>query len=115
MLKFHFYPRTIEHMKRTGYTAFDMLGYLPMSADELSDDDAVTQLNRNYAHGGGWNDMQGFGFNDSEAGPTLTYPGDPPTHAVAWAKLRDERIILFDSAWVAVVQPDGSFRVARMD
>lgn len=114
MLKPNFYPRAIEWMKVKGYTAFDLVGYTPMMLDESDPDDAQTQLNKNYAHGGGWNDMTGFTFNDG-AQPSLTYPGDPPTLPVAWWKLRDERIILFDHAWVAVVQPNGDFRVARMD
>ncbi len=29
--------------------------------------------------------------------------------------LREETIIVFQYSWVAVVQPDGKYRVARMD
>jgi hypothetical protein len=107
------FPRA-EAAIRRGYREFDLVGYTPMFLDESDPADARTQLDRNYAHGGGWHDFSGFTFVDGDA-PVLTYPGDPPTEAVAEWRLRDERVILFDHAWVAVVQPDGSIRVARMD
>ena len=44
-----------------------------------------------------------------------TTPGDPPFRALAYAQLRGERIIMFQSAFVAIVQPDGSYEVSRMD
>lgn len=110
----HFYPRAQAALATGRVESFDLVGLTPAFISEFSDDDAVTQLDHNYRHGGGWHDFQGFTFVDGEE-PKLTYPGDPPTQAVAWWQLRDERIILFDHAWVAVVQPDGSFRVARMD
>jgi hypothetical protein len=34
---------------------------------------------------------------------------------MAECRLREERVILHEASWVAVVQPDGSFEVARMD
>lgn len=101
----------IDHMARNGYTAFDMLGRLP---DMLNDADplpAVNQFDRGYAHGGGWRNHVKF----ASAGETLIYPGDPPMRKIAETQLRDERIVLYESSWVAVIQPDGSFDVARMD
>lgn len=114
MLETHFYQRSLDHMAATGFEAFDLVGFIPHMLSEGNPDDAVTQLNNGYAHGGGWHDFPGFTFVDGPT-PSLTYPGDPPMLAVASWQLRDERIILFDSAWVAVVQPNGDFRVARMD
>ena len=115
MIEPTFYDRATEWMGKTGASAFDLVGLTPQFLSEDDPDDAVTQLNKHYGHGGGWRDFNGFTLKDSETAPQLTYPGDPPTDAVAHWKLRDERIILFDHAWVAVVQKDGSFRVARMD
>lgn len=109
-----FFPRATAAIARGTHSEFDLVGLTPAFLNETSDDDAVTQLNRHYAHGGGWHDFEGFSFKDGDE-PQLLYPGDPPMEAVAMWKLRDERIILFDHAWVAVVQPDNSFRVARMD
>jgi hypothetical protein len=34
---------------------------------------------------------------------------------VAAAQLRDEKVSLYPHAWVAIVQPDGSFEVSRLD
>jgi hypothetical protein len=114
MLEANFYPRAVKAIQEDQHTPFDLVGFLPTFIDDDDPRPAVTQLDTHYGHGGGWRDMQGFTLNDGIE-PTLSYAGDPPVHAVAWWKLRDERIILFDSAWVCVVQPDGSYRIARMD
>lgn len=103
-----------EHMERNGYTERDMLGTIP---DMLSADDpagAVEQIDQAYKDaGGGWRDTAGFTL-DAERG-TLSYPGDLPRLLLASATLRDERILFFNGAWIVVVQPDGSFRAARID
>jgi hypothetical protein len=105
-----------QAMKNRGLSDLEIVGYTPSFINPDSEDDAQTQLHRNYAHGGGWHDFDGFTLSDREGDePKLLYPGDPPTHAIAHWKLRDERIVLFEHAWVAIIQPDGSFRVARMD
>jgi hypothetical protein len=116
MIDTYFYPRAARAISSGMREPFDLVGFTPSFLNEASTDDAVTQLDRNYAHGGGWHEFEGFKLvgADTDA-PELHYPGDPPTEAVARWVLRDERIILFDHAWVAVVQPDGSFRVSRMD
>lgn len=114
MLKTNFYPRAQAALDAGRVSEFDLVGLTPDFLDPNDPTEAQQQLHRNYAHGGGWHDMTGFTFVDGDE-PKLTYPGDPPTEAVAWWQLRKERIILFDHAWVAVVQPDGAFRVARMD
>ncbi len=111
-----FYPRAMRAIEEGRAHPFDLVGLTPQFLDEDDEADAQTQLHRNYAHGGGWNDMKGFTLVGGDGPePQLTYPDDPPTEAVAMWRLREERIILFDHAWVAVVQPDGSMRVARMD
>lgn len=111
-----FYPRAQEALNRhKNLTEFDLVGLMPDFLSEFSSDDAVTQLHRNYTHGGGWHDFNGFTLDNDPEAPRLNYPGDPPTEAIAYWSLRDELIILFDHAWVAVVQKDGSFRVAIMD
>ena len=43
------------------------------------------------------------------------YPGDPVLPPVAERKLRDERIVMYPGAIIAVFQPDGAFEVARLD
>lgn len=113
MINWTLTPVAQQHVDRGNATREDMLGFLEFMLSEHSEDDAVTQLDRNYQHGGGWRDFKGFRYDP--ASNSLCYPDDPPMRAVAEAKLRDERIVLFESAWAAVIQPDGSFRVSRMD
>jgi hypothetical protein len=93
------------------------LGFLPVFLNDSNPKDAVTQLNEAYAHGGGWHDFQGFTLIKHGLLPhyALSYPGDPPMRELARAKLRDETVVLFEASWVAVIQPDETFRVARMD
>jgi hypothetical protein len=45
----------------------------------------------------------------------LKYPGDPPSEAISVGELGCETIVMFPSAFVAIVQPDGSWAVDRLD
>lgn len=78
---------------------------------------AKEQLHEGYAHGGGWQKFDGFELSPARVtqGMTINYQGDPPYKAVAWVRLRDELIVVFQGAWVAVIQPGGSYEIARMD
>lgn len=90
---------------------FSIIGYL---GDFLSEGDprpAREQFNENYVYGG-WQPFEGFTLGPDNS---LNYPGDPPMRPIAKAKLRDELIFLYPHAWVAVIQPDRSFEVCRMD
>jgi hypothetical protein len=89
----------------------DHLGAIPLFLDADTPESAVGQLDRGYRHGGGFAPFRGFAM--TERG--LQYPGDPPMALLAEGKLRDEIIRIYNGSWVAVVQPDGSFVVARMD
>jgi len=88
-------------------------GYIPSFLNGQDDRPAREQLHENYRHGGGWRPFPGMGLDLERR--QLTYPGDPPRRMVAMARLRTEKIYLFESSWVAIVQPDGSYEVARMD
>lgn len=89
------------------------LGFIPSFLSEHDDRPAREQLDMNYAHGGGWSPMAMWTFN--EADKSIHYPGDPPLRPIAQANLRSEMILVYQHAWVAIVQPDGSYEVARMD
>lgn len=103
---------TFLHPKMT----YNHLGFLPSFLNEDDERDAVTQLDTAYQHGGGWNDFSGFkAVNDVNGLHGLQYPGDPVYKPLAFTKLRDETIVFYDHSWVAVFQPDNSFRVSRMD
>jgi hypothetical protein len=45
----------------------------------------------------------------------MHYPGDPDFPPVAKLQFRDETVVFYDSAFVAIIQPDGSYEIARLD
>jgi len=99
-------------------------GFLPSFLDLNDERDAVTQINERYAHGGGWHDFTGFTLSLAGGGPVVgeasddyraRYPGDPAYRERSRTQLRDETIVMFDHSWTAVIQRDGSFRMARLD
>lgn len=98
------------------FTRMEYAGLLPTFLSERDPRPAKEQLHTAYAHGGGWRPFRGFRFHQLHPGSAqLLYPGDPPMREISRAKLRNETIILFQADWVAIVQSDGSFEVARMD
>lgn len=93
--------------------AHQLVGYIPDFVDDRNPASAAEQFNHNYNHGGGWRPFQGFTFNPERL--TIKYPGDPALKAIARAKLREETILVFEDAWVLILQPDGTFEISRMD
>jgi hypothetical protein len=87
-------------------------GFLPEALRNNDPRSAVEQLDAWYQHGGGWRDFEGFELLDNDS---IAYPGDEPLRPLAATYLRDEHILLYPGSWVAVVQPDRSFRISRMD
>ena len=102
----------------------DHLGLIPAFFVERDPRPAVDQINERYAHGGGWFDLKvGERWFTMDSGGVLRYPEDPPMPPLAEAMLHDcgtpehkgERILIYSAGFVAVVQGDNSFRVARLD
>jgi|KBSMisStandDraft_5_1062788.scaffolds.fasta_scaffold117912_2 hypothetical protein len=89
------------------------LGLIPFWLSHDDPDPAWKQIDKNYGHGGGW--RHGDMNFHMDAHHVLRYPGDPPLNPLAQARLRDELIVFYDHAIVAIVQEDGSFEVARID
>lgn len=104
-------PDMIWVMLAEGMTT-EHLGLLPGMLDPNDPRPAKEQFNENYQHGGGWHSQPGFKLLDSG---WIKYPGDPPFCMVAFTMLRDEIIALYEHDYVAIVQPDGSFEICRMD
>jgi hypothetical protein len=90
----------------------EALGEIPYFLSEEDPRSAAEQINANYPFGG-WQKFRGFTKADDKGG--LKYPGDPVMRPLASAKLRDETIYFYQSAWVGIFQPDGSFEIARLD
>lgn len=89
----------------------EMLGFIPEFLSANDSRPAKEQIHSAYAHGGGWHSFPGFKM--TPAG--LAYHGDSPMPLLAEARLRQEIVRIYDCAWVAIVQPDGSYDVARID
>lgn len=94
----------------------DHVGLIPYNLAEFADPsaDAKKQLHDSYPHGGGWFECPGFKLNDDNS---LKYPGDPKLLPRASFPLgtKGEMVYIYDSAFIAVIQPDRTFNVARMD
>jgi hypothetical protein len=88
------------------------LGQLPAWLDDEDPAPAREQLDRNYKHGGGWQPFMGFTLQPND---TIAYPFDPSLRPLWRARLRDETILLYPHDWVAIVQPDRTFEICRMD
>lgn len=96
----------------------EAVGIIPLFLQAGDKRGAVEQIDEHYAHGGGWRDFEGFTLkrpSEDKASWYLQYPDDPPMRLVAHSQLRDETILIFEYAWVAVVQSDGSYKIARID
>jgi len=89
----------------------EFMGMIPLwLRDDLP---AKATLNAGYAHGGGWQPFKGFTKDWKDR---LCYPDDPALEPRCEIKLKSgERVVMYDHAWVAVIEPDGSFEVCRMD
>lgn len=88
------------------------LGLLPEFWSLDDPRSAREQADANYAHGGGWRPFDGF---EKRSGGLRDTSGPPLLVTLAEATLRDETITIYDGAWVAITQADGSFEVSRMD
>lgn len=92
------------------WMTMEMLGLIPSF---ISDDDkrpAKEQFDKAYVSG--WHPMKGFVHKGDYV---LEYSGDPLYKPLAKTSLRDETIVFYPYAWVAIFQPDGSYEVSRMD
>ena len=88
-----------------------MLGFIPAFLNENDPRPAREQFDERYRAGGGWRPTKGHTLKNG----VLKYPGDPPQKYFAVILFRDEQILFFPHAFVAILQRDGSFEVARMD
>lgn len=103
----------IKFERKNPRATIEMLGFIPMMLSDADPRQASEQFEESYRHGGGWNAFTGFKMLENG---NLKYPGDPETKLLFEGKLHDtETIRVYESAWVAIVQPNGDFEVCRMD
>jgi hypothetical protein len=89
------------------------LGLIPHFIDQDDPRPAREQFTDNY---GAWHPIAGFQKYTSEDGYAgLVYPGDEPLHPIAAFTLRDEMIVIYNHALVAIYDRQGNFEVARLD
>ena len=94
---------------------FDMrgLGFLPGFLRPRDGRTVKEQLEARYAHGGGWRPIQGFTMRRDR---TLDFPDDEPFEPSAMTVIGDETVIFYAYCeLISVIQPDGSFEVARVN
>lgn len=106
---------TLKHPRMT----MEHLGLIPTFLSEDDPRPAAKQIDVNYHFGGGWSPMKGWRMTPETGvisyGDPSAPDADPPLPVLAETRLRNEIILFYESAWVAIVQPDGSFEIARLD
>lgn len=86
------------------------LGLIPYFLNESDPRPAKEQINTNYI--GGWQPLPGFHLLSDNK---LKYSTDPILIPLATTKLRDEIICFYQGAWLVIIQPNGTYEVARLD
>lgn len=102
-----------DFVKLDSRVTADHLGFIPMWLEESNPRPAREQLDAGYSFAGGWQPFKGFTLGQDSL--SLSYPGDPPLKPLAYTILHKEKIVMYPHAWVAIIQPDNSFEVCRMD
>jgi hypothetical protein len=110
-----FHPSLYLRSRHPHVDPMQLMGFIPGFLSEDDPRPAQEQIDENYAHGGGWMEFSDAFTMDDRRRLISKYPEDKPLEALAYAHLRDETIYYYDHSWVAIVQPDSSFCVARID
>lgn len=98
----------------TDYDVLDVLGLLPEIITDKDSRPVREQIEDRYAHGGGWKPMEGFTFDPMSA--TLTYKDGEQMLALAYAAVRNEVVVLYESAILLVFnRTDNTYDVIRID
>lgn len=92
--------------------SIDHLGFIPCWFIEGDLRRAEQVIDDCYRHGGGFRQFKGFALR---ADNSIKYPGDPILKPLASAQYGDELLVFYDSAFLAIIQPDRSFQITRVD
>ena len=102
----------------------ETIGVLPMILMSNDPRPVKDQLDDRYSHGGGysvspgnWKYIPAEGENEATLQYTSTSgeESDEALREMARTQIHDETCILFDYQFMAIVQPDASFVVVRVD
>jgi hypothetical protein len=92
----------------------EQLGFLPEILTDSDPRSVKEQLEDRYAHGGGWRPITGMHMNPETR--VMYFPGDPPFKPAALTEIGEEVVIFYPlCSLLAVIQPDGSYQVTRVD
>jgi hypothetical protein len=96
-------------------TTLEHLGFIPLWLKDNDPTPLALQLDRCYSHGGGWKPFDVVTLNRTSY--ALEYPGDPPLYPIAMIEVEghQEKVLMYESAWVAILWPNFTFEVCRMD
>jgi len=95
------------------FSHMERAGFLPTFFSNDDPRSAYKQLLANYQFG-----APGKGFTLTGNGTKdwrLCYPEERPLRPVSFALMRGEALVLFESEWLAIIQPDGAFIVHRVN
>ena len=91
----------------------DMLGMIPNMFDVNDPRDVQDQIRDNYI--GGWNPMFGITIEPSDKMFALKYPDDPDLYPIGFTVVRNQTVLVYPFAWVAIVTEGKDTEVARLD
>lgn len=89
----------------------DHLGIIPSFLDPEDVRTAAMQIDENYCSG--WRPSSGFTMDKEKR--TLKCAGDPDLPPLFMSLMGDELIFVYEYGYVAIVQPDETFEVSRLD
>ena len=93
-------------------TDYDVLGLLPEIITDKDSRPVREQIEDRYVYG--WEPMEGFTFDPMSA--TLTYKDGEQMFALAYAAVRNEVVVLYESAILLVFnRTDNTYDVIRID
>lgn len=92
----------------------ELWGMIPNFIDPASEEPLKDQLDRSYICG--FKHQEGFTLRELSDGTYhALYEGDPPQIEVDRWEVCGQLLVLFPYAYVAAIEADGSYAVARMD
>jgi hypothetical protein len=105
------FPILDWHVNDRVRDASDHLGRVPLLFNPDCADPAWQQLQDNYP--GGYQ-PEAPGKWTLTGDEHLIHPGLPPCPPSAMAYLRSEQLLVYAGGWLAIVQPDGEYTLARV-